>query len=91
MATINISGFKIYTPEPHFPDTGGDCGYRASSATTYTTGDTIITDPVSAQVFKALAPDPLNYETFRVVVAQPMAKTPNKILSPLTEALQYLA
>ena len=58
----------------------------AASVTTTTTGDTTITDPVSVQVFEVPAPDPLNDEAFRVVVAQPMAKTPGQLLSPLIEA-----
>ena len=74
VATINIRIFK----EPLRPATDGDGGGRAAAATTTTTcaGDTTITDPVSVQVFEAPAPENLNDEAFRVVVAQPMAKTP---------------
>ena len=50
------------------------------------TGDTTVTDPVSVRFFEAPAPDPLNNETFRVVVAQPMSETPGRPLSPFTEA-----
>ena len=50
-----------------------------------TTGDTTVTDPVYVQIFEAPAPDSLNDEEFRVVVAQPMAETPGCLLSPLTE------
>ena len=39
-----------------------------------------------SQVFEAPAPDPLNDESFRVVVAQTMAETPGRLISPLTEA-----
>ena len=63
-----------------------DGGERADSATMNTTGYTTIIDPVSVQVFEAPAPDPLNDETFRVVVAHPMDETPGSMLSPLKEA-----
>ena len=36
--------------------------------------------------FEATAPDPLNDEALRVVVAQPMEETPIRRLYPLTEA-----
>ena len=36
--------------------------------------------------FEALEPDPLNDETFRVMVAQPMDETPGRPLSPFAEA-----
>ena len=49
-----------------------------------TTGETTITDPVSVHAFEVPAPDPLNDEAFRVVVAQPMDKTPSWTLSPLS-------
>ena len=69
VATTNIRSVKLYTTEPPRPSTGGDGGERAAAATTTTTGDTTVTDPVSVQVFEAPAPDPLNDEAFRVVVA----------------------
>ena len=50
-----------------------------------TTGDRNIADPASIRVFEAPAPDPLNDEEFKVVVAQPMAKTSGRPISPLTE------
>ena len=86
VATINIRSVKIHTPEPPCPSTDGNGGERDSSATTTTTGDITVTDPVSVQIFKASAPDPLNDEAFRVVVAYSMAKMPGRPLSPLTEA-----
>ena len=86
MATINIRSVKLHTPEPLHPATDGDGGERDADATTCTTGNTTITHPVSVQVFEAPAPDHLNDEAFRVVVTQPMAKTPGRSLSPLTEA-----
>ena len=67
---INIRSFKIHSPEPPRPSTGGDGGDRSADATTTTTGDTPVIDPVSVQVFEAPAPDPLNDKEFRVVVAQ---------------------
>ena len=85
VATINIRSIKLHTPEPPCPSTSGDGGERASSATTNTNGDTSVTDPVFVHVFEAPAPYPLNNEAFRVVVAQPMAETPGRPLSPLTE------
>ena len=69
VATINTRSFKLHTPEPRLPSNGGDGGERATDDTTTTTGDIIITDPFSVQVFEAPAPDPLNDEAFRVVVA----------------------
>ena len=51
VATINIRSFKIHTPEPPCPSTGGDGEERSAAATTTTTGDTTVTDPVSIQVF----------------------------------------
>ena len=57
-----------------------------TSATTTTTGDTTVKDPFSVQVFEAPSLDPLNDEAFRVMVTQPMAKPPDRTLSPLTEA-----
>ena len=69
VATINIRSVNIHTPEPIFPATGGDGGYRAAADTTTTTGDTIVTDSVSVQIFEAPVPDHLNDEAFRVVVA----------------------
>ena len=86
VTTINIRSVKLHTTKPPRPYTGGDVGERASASTTTTTGDTTVTDTVSVQVFEAPAPDPLNYEAFRVVVAQPMAKTPGRLLSPFKEA-----
>ena len=46
VATINIRSVKLHTPGPLCPDTDGDGGERAASATTTTTGDTTITDPI---------------------------------------------
>ena len=48
--------------------------------------DTIITDPVSVQVFEAPALDPLNDESLIVVVSQPITEKPVRTLSPLTES-----
>ena len=85
VATTNFWSVKLNTPEPPRPSTGDDSGDRDAATTTDTTGDTTITDPVSVQVFKAPAPDPLNDESFIVVIAHPMAKTPGRPLSPLAE------
>ena len=84
--TINIRSVKLHTPEPPRPSTGGDGWERDAATTMTTTGDTTITYPVSVQFFEATTPEPLNDERFRVVVAQPMYKTPVRTLSPLTEA-----
>ena len=86
VATINIRSVKLHTPEPLHTATDGDGGERAAASTMSTTGDTTITDPVSVHFFEAPAPYPLNYEAFRVMVAQIMAKTPGRSLSPLIEA-----
>ena len=86
MNIINIRSVKLHTPEPIIPDTDGVGGDRAAGANTTTTRGTTITDPVSVRVFETPAPDFLNDEAFRVVVAQPMAKTPVQTLSTLTEA-----
>ena len=86
VATINIRSVELHTPEPPSPSTGGDGGQRAADATTATTGDTTVTDPVSVHVFEAPPPDPLNDESFRVVVVHPITETPSRPLSPLTEA-----
>ena len=86
VATINISIVKPHTPEPLFPTTGGDGGERASATTTTTNGNKTVTDPVTVQIFKAPASDPLNDESFKVVVSQPMAETPGRLLSLLTES-----
>ena len=85
-ATINIRSVKLHTPEPLRPATDGDGGERAAAATTTTTENTTITDPVLIRVLEAPAPDPLNNEAFRVVVAQTMAKTPGWSIYKLTEA-----
>ena len=85
VATINIRSVKFHTPEPLRPVTDGGGGERAAAATMATTEDTTITDPVSVQVFEELEPYPLNDESFRVVVAQPMAETPGHPISTLTE------
>ena len=85
VATINIRSVKLHTPEPPCPYTGGDGGERSSAATTTTTGNTTVTDPVYVKVFEAPVPDPLNDEAFRVVVAQPMEKTPVRMLSTFTD------
>ena len=69
VARINIQGVKIHTPKPPCPSTVGDGGQRAAAATKTTNVDTAVTDPVSVQFFEAPAPDPLNDEAFRVVVA----------------------
>ena len=62
VATINIRNFKVHTPETPHPSTGSDGGERSAAATTNTTVDTPIIDPVYVQVFEAPAPDPLNDE-----------------------------
>ena len=79
VVTINIKSVKLHTLEPLHPDNYSDGGDRADDDTTTTTGDTTITDPVSVQVFEAPAPDPLNDEAFRVMVAHPMSETPGRI------------
>ena len=86
MSTIRIISVKIHTLEPLCPPTYGDGRERDAAATTNNTGDTTILDPVSIRVFEDPAPEPLNNESFRVVVAQPMDKMPGRTLSPLTEA-----
>ena len=86
VATINIRSVKLHTLEPLCLSTGGDGGDRDDTSTTTTTGDTTVTYPVSVKVFEAPAPEPLNDEEFRVVVAHPMAKTPGRALSLLEEA-----
>ena len=86
VATINIRSVKLHTLEPISLATGGGGGERDAAATATTTGDTTITDPVSVKVFEEPAPDHFNDEAFRVVVVQPMAETPGRPLSPLTEA-----
>ena len=91
VVTINIRILKLHTPEPPRPSTGCDGGERFSSATTTNIVDTIVTDPVSVQVSEAPAPDPLDDDEFRVVVAQPMAETPGHLISPLAEAGGYVA
>ena len=86
VATINIRSVKLHTPEPLCLATGGDGGERSAAATTTTIGDTTITDTVFVQGFEVPAPHLLNDEAFKVVVAHPMAETPDRPLSPLTEA-----
>ena len=86
VATINIMSVNLHTPEPSRPATGGYGGERVAAATTTTTGYTTVTYPVSVQFFESPAPDSLNDETFRVVVAHPMDKTPLRPHSPLEEA-----
>ena len=86
VATINIRSVKLHNQEPPCPYTDFGGGERAAATTTTTTGDTTVTYPVSVQVFEAPAPDPLNYESFRVIVAQPMVETPGRPLPPLPEA-----
>ena len=86
VATINIRSFKIHNPEPLCPATDGDGVERAAADTTTTTGDTTITYPASVQVFEVPVTDHFNDEAFILVVAQLMAKTPGRPLSPLTEA-----
>ena len=85
-ATIKIHSVKLHIPEPPRPSTGGDGGERSAASTTTNNGETTVTDTVSVQVFEAPAPDPMKYESFRVVVAQPAYKTPGHPLSSLTEA-----
>ena len=63
----------------------GGGGERSAAATTTTAGDKTITDPVSVQVLEVPAQYHFNDEAFRVVVAQPMAETPGRMLSPLIE------
>ena len=84
VATINIRSVNIHTPEPLHHANDGDGVEGASVVTTSTTVDTTITYQVYVQVFEAPAPYHLNDEAVRVVVAQPMAETPNRPLSPLT-------
>ena len=86
VSKINIRSVKLHTPEPPRTSNGDDDGERADAATMNTTGDTTVTDPVSVQFFEALEPDPLNDEALRVVVAQPMDKTPGCTLYLLEEA-----
>ena len=86
VATINIRSVNLHTTEPPRPSTGGDGGERAAASTTTTTGDTTVIDPVSVQVFEAPSLDPLNDEAFIVLVAQPIAETPGRLLSPLSES-----
>ena len=86
MFTTNIRSVKLHNPEPLHPATDGDGWERDYDATTSTTRDTPITYTVSVQVFKAPAPDHLNDEAFRVVVAQPMAEIPGRTLYTFTEA-----
>ena len=81
VSTINIMIVKLPTTEPLHPDTDGDGGYMSAAATTTTTGDTTITYPVSVQVLEAPELDHLNDESFRVVVAQLTAETPDRPLS----------
>ena len=45
--TINMRSFKIHTLEPLCPVTYGGGEEKYAAATTITTGDTTITDPVS--------------------------------------------
>ena len=86
VATINIRSVKLHNIQPPHTSTGGDGGERYAADTMTTTGDTTVTNLVSVQVFEAPSPAPLNDEAFRVVVAQPMAETPARPLSPLAEA-----
>ena len=86
VATINIRSVKLHTTKPPRPSNGGDGGERSAAATTNTTGDKTVTDPVFVQVFEAPVPDPLNDKTFRVLVAQTIVKTSGRLISPLTEA-----
>ena len=85
-ATINIRSVKLHTPEPPCPFNGGDGVKRDAAASTNTNGDTTVAYTVSVQFFEAPAPDPLNYEAFRVVVAQPMVKMTGRPISSLAEA-----
>ena len=73
VCTINIRSAKLHNPEPINHATDGCGGKSAASVTVNTYIYTTITDPVSVQVFKEPAQDPLNDEASRVVVAQPMS------------------
>ena len=84
VATINISSVNIHTLEPLCTSTYGDGGERSDDVATTTTGDTTIIDIFSVKVFEAPAPDPLNDGAFRMVVAQPISKTPVRPLFLLT-------
>ena len=86
LVIINIRSVKLHTPEPLYPDTDDDGVERAAGTTTNTTGDTTTIDPVSIRVFELPAPDTLNDEVLRVVVAHPMSNIPDRSLSPLIEA-----
>ena len=83
LVTINLRSVNIHTMEPLCPATNDNGGQRSDDVTTTTTKDTIITDPVSIRVFKAPAPDPLNYKALKVVVSQPIYETPIRLFSPL--------
>ena len=72
VSTINITSVNLHTPEHLCPVKYVGGGERVADATTTTTGDTTITDPVSVQVFEAPEPYPFNDKEFRLVVAQPM-------------------
>ena len=91
VATINIRSVKIHTPETLGTATDGYGGQKTAYSTTTTTGDTIITDPVSIRIFEVLELDPLNHEAFIEVVAHPKSKTPKRPLSPLSQAGGSLA
>ena len=84
--TINIRSVKIHTPEPPCTSAGGDGRDRDDAATTTTTGDKTVTYTVPIRFFEAPAPDPFNDEALRVVVVDPMSKTPGRLIYPLTEA-----
>ena len=60
VTTINIRSVKLHTRETIRPTTYGDDGERADAATTTTTGDTTIVDPVYVQVFEVSAPGYMN-------------------------------
>ena len=85
LATINIRSVKLHNPEPTSNATDGNGGERGASATTTTARYRTVTYPVYVQVFKSPVPDPLNDEALRVVVAQKMAETPDRPLSPSTD------
>ena len=86
MATIKIGSVKLHTPEPPFTDTSGYGGEKAADSNTTDNRETTLTDPVFVQVFETPAPDPLDDEAFRVVVAQTMYVTTGWPLSELAEA-----
>ena len=86
VVTTNIRSVKIHTTEPLCTATDGGGGEIYAAATTTTTGNTNIIGPASIRVFEVPAPETLNDESFILVVAHPMAKTPGRLISTFTEA-----